>query len=134
VSDPIADPSELPGTVVHDQLGRKLGKVERVYAPGGEGDVMWATLDVSDGLFNGRIVFVPLARLKHEDGVISVPYSRQFIQDAPEVENSDEVSPEDDKLLRDYYGVSRGDGSIRADNEDSYAAQVPEGDEPSRPI
>jgi hypothetical protein len=134
MSEPIADPAELPGTVVHDQLGRKLGKVERVYAPGGEGDVMWATVDVTDGMFNSRIVFVPLARLKDEEGAVHVPYSRQFIQDAPEVENSDEVSPEDDKRLRDYYGVSRGDGTIRADNDGSYAAQVPDGDEPSRPI
>jgi len=134
VSEPIADPSELPGTVVHDQLGGKLGPVERVYAPGGEGDAMWATIDVSGGLFKSRIVFVPLARLKREDDDVLVPYSRQFLQDAPEVEDADELSEEDENRLRDYYGVDRGDLELRTDNDDSYASQVPDGDEPSRPI
>jgi hypothetical protein len=135
MSDPIEDPTELPGTDVFDQLGRKLGPVERVYAPGGEGDAMWVTIDVSGGLFKSRIVFVPLARLKDEDGDVHVPYSKQFLQDAPEVEEGDEISEEDDKLLRDYYGVDRGDLELRTDNDDSYAAQIPDDrDEPSKPV
>jgi hypothetical protein len=79
---------------VHDQLGRKVGQVERVFAPGGDGDAMWVTVDASGGLFKSRIV-----------------------------------------LLRDYYGVDRGDLELRTDNDDSYAAQVPDDDgEASRPI
>lgn len=119
---------------MHDQLGRKLGQVERVYAPGGEGDAMWVTVDVSGGMFKSRTVFVPLARLKDEDGAVHVPYSRQFIEAAPEVQDGDELSEEDDNQLRDYYGVDRGDQELRTDNDDSYAAQVPDDDEPSKPI
>jgi hypothetical protein len=134
VTKPISDPAELVGCTIHDQLGRKLGDVERVYAPGGEGDPMWAAIDVSGGMFKSRIVFVPLARMKDEDGDVTVPYSSQFLQDAPEVENADELSEDDEQRLRDYYGIDRGDLELRTDNDDSYAAQVPDGDEPSRPI
>jgi hypothetical protein len=41
---------------------------------------------------------------------------------------------DDEKRLRDYYGIDRGDLELRTDNDDSYAAQVPDGDEPSKPI
>jgi hypothetical protein len=135
VSKPIEDPAGLPGTDVHDQLGRKVGQVQRVYAHGGEGDAMWVTVEVSGGLFESRTVFLPLARLKDEDGDVHVPYSKQFLEDAPEVEQGDELSEEDDKRLRDYYGVDRGDLELRTDNDDSYAAQVPDDrDEPARAL
>lgn len=130
---PIEKPEELCGREVHDQLGRKVGSIERLYAPGGEGDPMWAQVDSPLGLFRHRVVFIPLARLKEEGGDVHAPYSRQYIQRGPEVEPGDELAPEDDKRLRDYYGIDRGDEELRT-NEDSYAAQVPDGDEPSRPL
>jgi hypothetical protein len=128
---PIEEPEQLPGREVHDQLGRKIGSIERLYAPGGEGDPMWVTVDTPLGLFRHRLVFVPLARLKEEDGDVHAPYSKQYIQRAPEIEPGDELAPEDDKVLRDYYGIDRGDEELRT-NEESYASQVPDGDEPPR--
>jgi hypothetical protein len=130
---PIEKPDELPGRTVHDQLGLKLGDVQKLYAPGGEGDPMWITVETSLGMFDRRTVFVPLARLKEEGGEVHAPYSKQFIHDAPEVEPGDELAPEDDRRLRDYYGIDRGDEELRTDNN-SYASQVPDGDEPAQPI
>jgi hypothetical protein len=130
---PIEKPQELHGRTVHDQLGRKLGTVEQLWAPGGEGDPMWITVETSLGLFRHRRVFVPLARLKVEGDDVHTPYSKQYIHSSPEVEPGDELASEDDKRLRDYYGIDRGDEELRT-NEDSYAAQVPEGDEPAQPL
>jgi PRC-barrel domain len=129
MSESIEAPEDLTGKDVHDQLGRKLGEVKRLYAPGGDGDPMWAAVDMPEGMFKRRIVFIPLARLKDEDGAILTPYSKQYIDDAPEVELSDELSSEDDRLLRDYYGLHE----IRSDTE-SYASQLPDGDGPQQAI
>ena len=111
---PVKNPQELPGRTVYDQLGRKLGPVQQLYAPGGEGDPMWATVETSTGLFHKRVVFLPLARLKEEGGNVQTPYSRQYIEKSPDVEPGDELAPEDDRALRDHYGIDRGDEELRA--------------------
>jgi sporulation protein YlmC with PRC-barrel domain len=131
---PIEDPSELKGTSVYDQNGEKLGDVQELYAPGGDGDPMWAAVELSESTFKSRIVFIPLARMKSEDDEVRVPYSMGHIAESPEVEVGDELTKEDDEELRAFYSVDRGDGELRTDNDDSYAAQVPEGDEPSSKI
>jgi sporulation protein YlmC with PRC-barrel domain len=131
---PIEDPRELQGTSVYDQDGEKLGDIQELYAPGGDGDPMWAAVELCETAFKSRTVFIPLARLKHEDDQVRVPYSMAHLAEAPEVEAGDELSPEDDEQLREFYSVDQGDGELRTDNDDSYAAQVPEGDEPSRKI
>jgi hypothetical protein len=131
---PIEDPRELAGTSVYDQNGEKVGDVTQLYAPGGEGDPMWAMVELSQTGFRSRKVLIPLARLKHEDDEVRVPYSLARIAESPEVEAEEELSREDDEQLRAFYNLDRGAGELRADNDDSYAAQVPEGDEPSRRI
>ena len=70
-------------------------------------------------------VVAPLARLKDEGGQLRVPYSKQRIGEAPEVEGGDAISADSDRLLRDYYGIDAGDQETRSDNE-SYATRVPE--------
>jgi sporulation protein YlmC with PRC-barrel domain len=130
---PIEDPRELAGTSVYDQNGEKLGDVTELYAPGGDGDPMWAMVELSQAAFRSRNVFIPLARMKHEDDEVRVPYSLSRIAESPEVEAGDELSPEDDEQLRAFYNVGGGDGELTTDT-DSYAAQVPEGDEPAKRI
>ena len=70
-------------------------------------------------------MFIPLARIKDEDGELRVPYSAQRIGDAPEVDDSDGISAECDRQLRDYYGIDTGDQELRTDNK-SYATLVPD--------
>jgi len=89
----------------------------------------YCTITLSGALLGSdKIVFVPLARLKEEQDGLRVPYSSQHIDQCPEVEPSDEISAEDDRKLRDHYGIDRADHELRTDN-DSYAERVPEGDE-----
>ena len=128
MADPVENPADLPGREVADQMGQKLGEVKEVYKQ--RERATWVALEVSTGLIRKRTVFVPLARLKEEDDQLRVPYRGQHIKDAPDVEPRDELSEEDDRLLRDHYGIDRADQELREDNEGSYAAQAPEGTEP----
>jgi sporulation protein YlmC with PRC-barrel domain len=127
-ASPIDDVSDLPGKAVFDQVGNKLGEVKQIYSK--DGDPMWVTIEASTGLASDRLVFIPIARLKEEEGEIRVPYSSQHITESPEIEPVDELSEEDDRSLRAYYSVGIGDGELRTDNEDSYASRVPDGDGP----
>lgn len=56
-----------------------------------------------------------------------------IVQGAPEVEPSDELSEEDDRMLRDYYAIDHADFEVRTDN-DSYAARVPDAEGQVRKI
>lgn len=60
-----------------------------------------------------------------EDGELRVPYSVQRLDEAPEVDDSDGISAECDRQLRDYYGIDAGDRELRSDNK-SYATLVPD--------
>lgn len=124
----IEDVSGLPGESVCDQDGMNIGKIKELYSAGDGDAVMWVTVETSIGVGNKREVFVPLARLKHENGELRVPYSTQHIQSAPEVESGKELSAGDDQALRSYYSIGFADEELRTDN-DSYAGQVPEDDD-----
>jgi sporulation protein YlmC with PRC-barrel domain len=120
------DLEQLPGETIVDQDGRKIGKVKDVLGKDGESEPMWVAVEASFGLMNKRLVLVPVARIKEEHDHILVPYSIQHVQSTPEVEPADELSPEDDRALRDHYGIDRADHEQRTDNE-SYATRVPDG-------
>ncbi len=128
---PIEDVSSLPGKKISDQAESPIGKVKEIYATE-DGYPMWVVVEMSSGIGAGRTVFIPLARVKDENGELRVPYSKQRIADAPEVDG-DEVSEECDRKLRDYYGIDTGDHELRQDNK-SYATLVPEKAGPARRV
>jgi PRC-barrel domain len=121
---PIEDVSSLPGKKISDQAETPIGEVKEIFA-NEDGFPMWVAVEMSQGIADKRRVFIPLARIKDEDGDLRVPYSKQRIGDAPEVDADDGISEECDRKLRDYYGIDIGDQELRADN-DSYATLVPE--------
>jgi len=121
----IEDTGSLPGESVCDHDGNKIGEVKHVYGVGDDGSPMWVTVETTTGLARSRLVFVPIARLKQEQGEIRVPYSGQHLLESPEVSAEGELSDEDERALRDYYAIDLADQELRSDNE-SYAAQVPD--------
>ncbi len=129
----IEDVNSLPGETVNDQEGRKIGTVNEIYCVGEDDAPMWVTVESSTGLARSRLLFIPIARLKQEAEQIRVPYSFHHVQSSPEVEPGDELSAEDDRVLRDYYAIGLADQEVRTDN-DSYASLVPDGDRPARKV
>jgi hypothetical protein len=121
---PVEDVSSLPGQTVSDQQENPIGEVKEIFATD-DGYPMWVSVELSQGIGDKRIVFIPLARLKDEDGDLRVPYSKNHIAESPEIDGSDGISEECDRELRVYYGIDAGDQELRADNK-SYAALVPD--------
>jgi hypothetical protein len=124
MTNPIEDASDLEGKQVNDQEEEPIGKIKDVYALDGDGHPTWVSVETS-GKGEGRTVLIPIARLKEEDGELRVPYSRGHIENTPDVDTSDGISPECERQLRDHFGIDRGDQELRADNK-SYATLVPE--------
>ena len=122
---PIKDVSSLPGKNVTDQDETPIGEIKEIYAIGGDGDAMWVSVEAKFGMGDKRIVLIPLARLKDENGELRVPYSKDHIGNTPELDDADSVSAECDRALRDHYGIDRADQELRGDN-DSYATLVTE--------
>jgi hypothetical protein len=113
---PVEDVTELPGKTVLDQYDEPLGEIEEIYAIGGDGHPTWVTVDVRPQTEGGkpRTVFIPLARLKLEDGELQVPYSAEHLAAGPEIQPADELSEEDEGALRAYYSVEDpGSSKIR---------------------
>lgn len=120
---PIEDVSSLPGKKISDQAESTIGEVKEIYATD-DGYPMWVAVEMSTGIGGGRTALIPLARIKDENGELRVPYSKQRIGEAPEIDG-EEISAECDRKLRDYYGIDAGDQELRQDNK-SYATLVPE--------
>src|ERR1700722_19134853 len=102
---PVEDVTELPGKTVLDQYDEPIGAIEEIYAIGGDGHPTWVTVEVRPDAEGGesRTVFIPLARLKLEDGDLQVPYSVEQLTAGPEIQLADERSEEDEGALRAYY-------------------------------
>jgi hypothetical protein len=129
----IQNPDQLRGESIYDQDGRDVGTINTVYGIGDDAVPMWVTVESSQGVSDKRTLFIPVARIKQEDDRLRVPYSVAHLQEAPEVEEGEEVSEEQERELRDFYAIDLADGEQRTDNI-SYAAQVPQGDGPARRV
>jgi hypothetical protein len=119
--------TSLPGKKVTDQDGSTIGEIKEIYALDGDGEPMWVTVEASFGMGDKQMKFIPLARLKEEDGALRVPYSKNHIENTPEVDGGEGISPECERQLRDHFGIDRADQELRGDNL-SYATLVPEGE------
>ena len=130
---PVEDVRELPGKTVFDQHDEPIGEVKEIYAIGGDGHPTWVTVEVRPEEGETRTVFIPLSRLKLEEGDLQVPYSLGHLTSGPDVEAADELSEEDEHALRSYYSIGFGDGELRSDNH-SYVTLFPDEDGQSKRV
>jgi sporulation protein YlmC with PRC-barrel domain len=133
----IEDVSSLPGREVMDQEGGQIGEIKEVYGIGEDEEPMWVAIEISTDEMvededEGKIVIVPLARIREEGENLSVPYSLGHIKRSPEVEAEDEISEDDDNKLRTYYSIGLADDEFLESN--SYAGQRPQGEAPAKKI
>jgi hypothetical protein len=122
---PIEDVSSLPGKKVLDQEENPIGEIKEIYAIDGDGYPMWVSLEAKTGMGQSKTVFIPIARIKVENDDLLVPYSKSHIEETPEVDAEEGITPECERKLRDHYGIDRADQELRSDN-DSYATLIPE--------
>ncbi|MBM7458354.1 PRC-barrel domain-containing protein [Rhodococcus coprophilus] len=93
--------------------GTKLGKVGEVYLDNRSGEPGWIT--VVTGLFGTRRHFVPVDEATLDRTGVHVPFDKDTVTGAPNVEENGELTPlEEDELYR-YYSRSHGNDSTSAD-------------------
>jgi uncharacterized protein (TIGR02271 family) len=99
----------MRGKPVYTSDGEKLGDFEELYHDEATREPEWirvrsATLG---GILGTKHFLVPLAGAEFQDGedpAIRVPYSKDRVQDAPDVEG-EWISEEDERRLYNYYGL-----------------------------
>lgn len=109
--------ARLTDADVIDQHGDKVGGVGQIYLDDASGQPAWAS--VKSGLFGLRESFVPLATAEVVNGNISVPFTKDFIKDAPRVDADNHMDDGQQATLYSYYGLERpsvGDDAGGADD------------------
>ena len=96
----------LQGKTMYGEGEDKLGRVDVLYADREDGDPTFAT--VHTGLVGGRTSFVPLAQAELRGEDVYVPYSKDLVKDAPQIDPDAELSPEEEQRLYQHYGVGTG--------------------------
>jgi len=102
---------------VHGSDGEKIGSVGQVYLDNQSGQPAWVT--VKTGMFGSKASFVPLAEATVEGADLRVPYDKETIKKAPNVDADGDLTPaEEDELYR-YYKLGSGDRGQTGDRAES---------------
>jgi uncharacterized protein (TIGR02271 family) len=100
----------LPGKHVVSQDGERIGKLTDVYESTSEGGGgTFAT--VATGLFGTSSSFFPLDTAELRGGEVVVPYTKDFVKNAPRVDNDEELTAPEEQRLFEYYGLSEQTGA-----------------------
>ena len=119
-------------SVVVDSDGQKIGKIEQVFLDDRTGEPAWAT--ASMGLFGSSETFIPLNKAEKSEDQVRVPYSKDFVKDAPRVDAGGHLDPQQEQELYRYYKMSehgqqddraRGTGGVAGGGRDNQSAGGP---------
>src|SRR4051812_16628474 len=118
---------EWRGRTVVDRDGEKIGKLEEFYLDESDRPAWGA---ITTGLFGRRRSFVPLGELQPDGDDLRVPFDKDRVKDAPNVDPDAQLSGEDEDRLYRHYGVDVGAGSAGRDvgdaGEDRAGAVAPD--------
>lgn len=118
---------ELENGTVYDQDGSKVGGVAQLYLDDASGEPNWVT--VNTGLFGTNETFVPLDQARVNNGEIHVPYTKDFIKDAPNLDADAHIDERQEDELYRYYGLngSGNNDAARTGGRDGNAAAAAAG-------
>jgi uncharacterized protein (TIGR02271 family) len=97
------------GQTAFDNGGDKIGSIEDIYLDRRSGDPEWAT--VKTGLFGTKVHFVPIGDAEATDGGVRLPFAKDQVKDAPNIDADGELSPEEERALYEHYGRGEYDWS-----------------------
>jgi uncharacterized protein (TIGR02271 family) len=104
------------GRTMVDPAGDKLGTIDAIYLDDDTGQPEWAT--VTTGLFGTKATFVPLAQAQAMGDSVQVPYDKQRVKDAPNMQADEQLSQGEEAELYRHYGLdyteSRSDSGLPA--------------------
>src|SRR4051794_12923559 len=96
------------------QDDKKIGKIDQVYVDRETGDPKF--LAVKTGLFGSNVSFVPIDAARSDGGRISVPYTKDQVKDAPNIDADADLSESEEQRIFEHYELGGGD----ADREDRF--------------
>jgi uncharacterized protein (TIGR02271 family) len=104
------------GRTLVDRDGDRVGTVDAIYVDDQTGQPEWAL--VNTGLFGSRSTFVPLAQATPTGDQLQVPYEKQLVKDAPNMDPDGHLSEAEEQELWRHYGLEYGTGYAAAGTTD----------------
>jgi uncharacterized protein (TIGR02271 family) len=96
------------GRTLVDREGDRVGTIDVIYVDDQTGQPEWAL--VNTGLFGTRSTFVPIAEAGASGDQVQVPYQKQLVKDAPNMDPGSHLSEQEEQELWRHYGLEYGDG------------------------
>jgi sporulation protein YlmC with PRC-barrel domain len=93
----------MEGAAVIDPEGDKIGTVEQIYLDDETGRPEWVT--VRTGFFGLRSSLVPLQGAAIEGSEVIVPFDKDTVKGAPNVDADDRLTQQAERELYEYYGM-----------------------------
>jgi uncharacterized protein (TIGR02271 family) len=94
--------TSLEGSPVYDTTGDKIGKVEEIFYDEHTNKPEW--IGIGTGFLSTKRVLVPVVGANAQGDGVTVPYSKDQVKGAPDVDG-DEVSEQTERELYTYYGI-----------------------------
>jgi uncharacterized protein (TIGR02271 family) len=91
------------GRTMVDRDGDRIGTIDAIYVDDQTGQPEWAL--VNTGLFGSRSSFVPIAQASDTGDQVQVPYEKQLVKDAPNMDPDGHLSEEEERRLWRHYGM-----------------------------
>lgn len=92
------------GKDAHGEGGEKLGTIDDIYLDEQTGEPEWAA--IKTGLFGGKLSFAPLAEAQGGAGGVRLPYTKDQVKDAPNVDADGQLSQDEEAALYQHYGLN----------------------------
>jgi len=106
---------DVVGATAYGSDGEKIGKVGQLFLDDQTGQPEFVTINT--GFFGSSESFVPVADAQLSDGRLTVPYSKDRVKDAPNVEaESGHLDQAEEERLYTYYGRASVPTSNAGDN------------------
>ena len=96
---------DYDGTAVVDATGEKIGTVERSYVDD-SGAVRVVRLKI--GMLRAKHRLVPVDEVQPEEDTLRVPYTKQVVEESPDVDVDDDLEGETLERVRAYYSGMQG--------------------------
>jgi len=96
------------GSTMVDRDGDRIGNIDAIYVDDQTGEPEWAL--VNTGIFGTRSTFVPIAQASAHRDQVQVPYEKQLIKDAPNMDPDGHLSEQEEQELWRHYGLEYGSG------------------------
>ena len=112
------DVNALLSATAYGSDGGKIGKVEQVFLDDNTEEVTFVT--VNTGLFGTKESFVPADGARQDGDRLVLPYTKDVVKDAPNVDADQHLSPAEEEEIYRYYKMNySGNGA-----DDRHATEI----------